>query len=420
GCKNLTLVKFEEGIESIGEYAFGHCYSLKYIVIPTSISCLEKDAFGSCYYVDKILFLGDTIEKWETIEIDTSNSEFLSADVLFYSDIKPNENCDKYWCYKDDEIFLWKHTKITVAEVKSSCTSIGYSEYSYCSDCGEVLKLREILPRTNHTYVNGICSICHSTGDDTDDNISINMPTLSPEYAAALLGFLYNDGDLDQTIIENNDWYKIMIGTYEGDDWEDKAKSLAVFAMDVTQDMSKNANKNADYAKKQLLIYLEKHLKDISSENLTNEAYDQIANYFVDQLIDIASSINPAIGVANAMGEVITGVSDLESCVEEIKEVVNAATNVVVLTYEQEFGGRYEYFQIYIYNRKFYTSNTDSNFENQMLREQIYITQKYKEAGVFDLLSIWTGKESFLVNLDVIDNFAEYIYQLNLYANSIS
>lgn len=48
GCKNITAIKFSEGIESIGAYAFKDCTGLKDIYFPESLASCKTNAFDSC------------------------------------------------------------------------------------------------------------------------------------------------------------------------------------------------------------------------------------------------------------------------------------------------------------------------------------------------------------------------------------
>ncbi len=52
------------------------------------------------------------------------------------------------------------HTPVTDEAVDATCTATGLTEGSHCSVCEEVLIAQTVLPMTNHTYENGICSVC--------------------------------------------------------------------------------------------------------------------------------------------------------------------------------------------------------------------------------------------------------------------
>ena len=47
-CNFITNITLPNGLLSIGEKAFGECYGLKYIVIPSSVSFISVDAFFLC------------------------------------------------------------------------------------------------------------------------------------------------------------------------------------------------------------------------------------------------------------------------------------------------------------------------------------------------------------------------------------
>ena len=52
---NLDSVTFEEGTESIGEYAF-ILSSVKEIKLPATLKCIKNNAFENCYELQKSCF----------------------------------------------------------------------------------------------------------------------------------------------------------------------------------------------------------------------------------------------------------------------------------------------------------------------------------------------------------------------------
>ena len=48
-CYSLASVTIPDGVTSIGSYAFGSCYSLASVTIPDSVTSIGNDAFNSCY-----------------------------------------------------------------------------------------------------------------------------------------------------------------------------------------------------------------------------------------------------------------------------------------------------------------------------------------------------------------------------------
>ncbi len=52
---NLERVVFNEGLGTIGDMSFFNCYNLKEILLPSTVTNIEYDAFGACYSVTNIV-----------------------------------------------------------------------------------------------------------------------------------------------------------------------------------------------------------------------------------------------------------------------------------------------------------------------------------------------------------------------------
>ena len=54
------------------------------------------------------------------------------------------------------------HNSITREAVAPSCTTVGYTEGTYCTICNENLIIPEEIPAIGHTFENGTCTVCQS------------------------------------------------------------------------------------------------------------------------------------------------------------------------------------------------------------------------------------------------------------------
>lgn len=82
GCKNLKTVII---LNSSGEYkiiTFKNCTSLEYVEIPTSIVCIDGDAFDGCTALETITYKG-TVEQWKQVKTDykKENYKLMSLNV---------------------------------------------------------------------------------------------------------------------------------------------------------------------------------------------------------------------------------------------------------------------------------------------------------------------------------------------------
>lgn len=55
-----------------------------------------------------------------------------------------------------------EHTEIRNATA-ADCTHTGYTGDTYCTDCNEKLASGNVIPKTDHNYVNGVCTVCGAT-----------------------------------------------------------------------------------------------------------------------------------------------------------------------------------------------------------------------------------------------------------------
>ncbi len=82
---DITSLIIEDGIASIGTYAFSECSCLVEVSLPISITEIHKGAFCGCSSLSKVKYYGSQIE-WENVNVDYSlgkNDALLSADFEF-------------------------------------------------------------------------------------------------------------------------------------------------------------------------------------------------------------------------------------------------------------------------------------------------------------------------------------------------
>lgn len=74
GCSGLTSFAIPNGITKISEYTFSHCTNLKAITIPSSVTSVEVDAFADCESLADIYYAGNQ-DQWKTIYISLGGSQ---------------------------------------------------------------------------------------------------------------------------------------------------------------------------------------------------------------------------------------------------------------------------------------------------------------------------------------------------------
>ena len=80
-CSSLTSVTMPTGLTSIGFYSFSYCDNLKSVTIPASVTTISANAFIGCGLTD--VYYGGTQSQWNTINIGNSNDPLLNAAIHY-------------------------------------------------------------------------------------------------------------------------------------------------------------------------------------------------------------------------------------------------------------------------------------------------------------------------------------------------
>lgn len=84
GCTRLTDVAIPDGVDKIEWQAFSDCTGLTSITIPSSVTSVENAAFYQCINLKEVNFLGAE-SQWNAIKIGEHNEPFTSADIHYSS-----------------------------------------------------------------------------------------------------------------------------------------------------------------------------------------------------------------------------------------------------------------------------------------------------------------------------------------------
>jgi len=132
GCKGLTRLTIENGVEYIGKYAFAGCSGLTEIVIPDSVTCIGYGSFRNCSALTKI-----TVPFTGSKKGDTENTRLGS--IFGYSGY-----------YTDDE---WKYTPpaLKTVVVTGGSEIAPYAFYGFCQ-ITEVICPQNITSIGEHAF----------------------------------------------------------------------------------------------------------------------------------------------------------------------------------------------------------------------------------------------------------------------------
>ena len=86
GCENLSEFKIPRGITVISEYLTFDCAKMGKVYIPKSVTKIEKSAFGfnGSRYVPQIYYEG-TKEDWSRVVVEEDNRQYTYLDNFIFN-----------------------------------------------------------------------------------------------------------------------------------------------------------------------------------------------------------------------------------------------------------------------------------------------------------------------------------------------
>ena len=176
-CRNLKDVYLPESLTSIGFSAFDYCYKLGGLVIPDAVAEIGANAFFYCSSLTRVTIPGGVTElKNYTFgwceglnRVDIINDSILiEEDAFRYS--RPTLYGHKDSAtqrFADDNgysfVKLCRHINTIEKTVEEpSCGSYGYTAGVYCNDCGEYISGHKRIDKLPHKDEdgNGVCDVC--------------------------------------------------------------------------------------------------------------------------------------------------------------------------------------------------------------------------------------------------------------------
>lgn len=122
-CLNLKEVIFEEGIESIGEYAFSYNNLLKEITLPKSLKEVGGYAFEHCEALEAVHSFGSIKKISDSMFVFCKNLK----NITISGTVKTIERCAFFSCYALKNVCIENGVK-----------SIGHSAFGYCTSLEEI------------------------------------------------------------------------------------------------------------------------------------------------------------------------------------------------------------------------------------------------------------------------------------------
>ena len=163
-CKNLPSITIPDGVTSIGYGAFYHCTSLTSITIPDRVTSIGFSAFSGCKNLtsitipDSIISIGHTAfyncSSLTSITIPDSVISIGDAAFKYCSNLKTiSLSCKSTLKRSDfgdkaDLVSYASHTLKKTAAKAKTCTEDGNKEYWTCEHCGKYFLSDDTNPET--------------------------------------------------------------------------------------------------------------------------------------------------------------------------------------------------------------------------------------------------------------------------------
>ena len=144
---DITKINIQDGIKSIGKYAFFNSTSLVSIVIPKSVTSIGDSAFDSCHSLRSVYYCG-TAEQWNSVSIGSDNSYLTNAKVYSH---KYDDVCDTD-CNICGAVRTIPHYFKWIIDKAGNCVSEGI-KHEECIICKVKRNEKTTIPTTgNHSY----------------------------------------------------------------------------------------------------------------------------------------------------------------------------------------------------------------------------------------------------------------------------
>lgn len=130
--------------------------TFKSIIMPKNIVSIESNAFANCISFVSIYYKGNSSD-WSYVDDYSSSSYFRN---LYYYSSCVHYDSYRAWTYDANGSPTTEQCKETMKVTKEpDCYATGEATY-YCDCNGCSYNRRETIPKTEHNFENGICTVC--------------------------------------------------------------------------------------------------------------------------------------------------------------------------------------------------------------------------------------------------------------------
>ena len=272
---------------------------------------------------------------------------------------------------------------------------------------------------------------------DTIDSTSVSNGiyssscALSEASAMDFLKFLFNE-NLSESKIRSSKFFPILVGKFSGteDEYRAECVALSIFVRARINENVDDSSHRLNSAYNYLYSYLSdklKGMKDVPQEVIEEykaKAMKVVEETILDLLINCVEDTTGILVTeehlswVNAVNDGVNKAEDLSSQVFEYLEYAIAAIHGCGFVIAKEHQQRYWYFNSYLSNRPSYSSASDAVFKALDDSNFDICSQNSTGALFIDSLSWVTGKNSWVNHRKEIQNWAEFVYQIEKCASA--
>ena len=272
---------------------------------------------------------------------------------------------------------------------------------------------------------------------DTIDSTSVSNGiyssscALSEASAMDFLKFLFNE-NLSESKIRSSKFFPILVGKFSGteDEYRAECVALSIFVRARINENVDDSSHRLNSAYNYLYSYLSdklKGMKDVPQEVIEEykaKAMKVVEETILDLLINCVEDTTGILVTeehlswVNAVNDGVNKAEDLSGQVFKYLEYAVAAIHGCGFVIAKEHQQRYWYFNSYLINRPSYSSASDAVFKALDDSNFDICSQNSTGALFIDSLSWVTGKNSWVNHRKEIQNWAEFVYQIEKCASA--
>ena len=426
-CSSLKSINLPYGIKTLGSHALAFCSSLTAVSIPSSVTQITDNLFWGCSSLTSVSIPNSITSIGKNVFSGCSALQKITIPISVKT---------------IDRSAFYNFTGLTYIELPGSISVINSSTFSGCSGLTGILIPASVTAINDYAFSNcGALGDVYYTGTREQWNsISIGigntplqnatihyqfpapttiysslcpvpLPQLEPEDAKMFLGFLYNDGHYNEIDFSQDPYFALLTGDYNGissaSELNRRIEAFSVFVRTVIAAQMNDSEAKTEYTSQKIIEHLEKELDGMKEEDqqiisaYTSKAKAQRKSGLLDLL---TSQIAQHTGIV-VSNEVLENCETAIGFYDSLVSAPSKAKQYVDRIVAAMNGAIYS-------NRPNYSSADDSIFQFAMDYNFMAASENSMGSQLLDYAAWITGKDNWTNHRDILDRWAEFVYQL--------